>query len=152
MDEIVMTLRVLIGDVTSTKYSDLDLKRLLAVSANFVLKEVDFADLYTITVNVPTITPLPVDNEFINLVSLKAGIILLESELRDMARKSVAITDGPSKIELTNVYKNTEALLKSMYDQYAYAKINHGLHGDQNSRQAIMTPTTVEVYLHEDLR
>jgi hypothetical protein len=152
MDEIVMTLRVLIGDVTSTKYSDLDLKRLLAVSANFVLKEVDFADLYTITVNVPTITPLPTDNEFINLVSLKAGIILLESELRDMARKSVAITDGPSKIELTNVYKNTEALLKSMYDQYAYAKINHGLHSDQNSRQAIMTPTTVEVYFHEDLR
>jgi hypothetical protein len=152
MDEIVMTLRVLIGDVTSTKYSDLDLKRLLAVSANFVLKEVDFNDLYTITVNVPTIMPLPTDNEFINLVSLKAGIILLESELRDMARKSVAITDGPSKIELTNVYKNTEALLKSMYDQYAYAKINHGLHSDQNSRQAIMTPTTVITYLHKDLR
>jgi hypothetical protein len=152
MDEIVMTLRVLIGDVTSTKYSDLDLKRLLAVSANFVIKEVDFANLYTITVNIPTINPIPTDNEFINLVSLKAGIILLESELRDMARKSVAITDGPSKIELTNVYKNTEALLKSMYDQYAYAKINHGLNGDQNSRQAIMTPTTVETYFHEDFR
>lgn len=152
MDEIVMTLRVLIGDVTSTKYSDLDLKRLLAVSANFVIKEVDFTNLYTITVNIPTITPIPTDNEFINLVSLKAGIILLESELRDMARKSISITDGPSRIELTNVYKNTEALLKSMYDQYAFAKINHGLHSNENSRQAIMTPTTVEIYLHEDLR
>lgn len=152
MDEIVMTLRVLIGDVTSTKYSDLDLKRLLAVSANFVIKEVDFTNLYTITVNIPTITPVPTDNEFINLVSLKAGIILLESELRDMARKSISVTDGPSKIELTNVYKNTESLLKSMYDQYAFAKINHGLHSDENSRQAIMTPTTVEIYLHEDLR
>ncbi len=142
MDELVMTLRVLIGDVTASKYSDLDLKRLLAVASNFVTKEVDLNYTYTITVDIPSINPMPDDREFINLVSQRAAIILLESELRDMARRSISITDGPSKIELTNVFKNTDSLLKSLRDQYAATKMNHSLTGDQANRQAVSTPTT----------
>ena len=143
MDELLITLRVLIGDVTGCKYSDLDLKRLLAVASNFVTKEVDLNYTYTITVDVPSIDPMPDDKEFINLVSQRAAIILLESELRTMARNSISITDGPSKIEITNVFKNTEALLDSLRKQYAETKMNHNLTGDQASRQAVSTPTTV---------
>ena len=146
MDELLMTLRVHIGDVCSTKYSDLDLKRLLCVGANYVIKEVDFTELYVINVAVPSISPTPSSTDFINLVSLKAAIILLESELRDMARRSISITDGPSKLEYTNVYKNTESLLKHLYDQYGSVKLNHGMNGDSNTRHAITTPTTVENY------
>lgn len=141
-----MTLRVHIGDVTSVRYSDLDLKRLLCVSANYVTKEVDFTDIYTIDVSIPTISPTPINTEFINLVSLKAAIILLESELRDIARKSISFADGPSKLEYTNVYKNTESLLKLLYDQYGAVKLNHGMNGENNTRHAITTPTTVENY------
>lgn len=151
MDEIVMTLRVLIGDVTSQKYSDLDLKRLLCVSANFILGEVDFSTSYSITVYIPQIIPIPNDPSFISLVSLKAAIILLGSELKEMARKSVAITDGPSKIEFTNVYKNTEALLKELINQYAQSKISHGLNSENSSRHAVMTPTTVN-FTHKEQR
>jgi len=146
MDELLITLRVHIGDVTSTKYSDLDLKRLLCVAANYVTKEVDFTDVYTINVAVPSISPIPSNIGFINLVSLKAAIILLESELRDMARKSISFTDGPSKLEYTNVYKNTESLLKHLYDQYGSVKLSHGMNGEGNTRHAISTPTTVENY------
>ena len=146
MDELLITLRVHIGDVTATKYSDFDLKRLLCVAANYVIKEVDFIDSYTINVAVPSILPIPSNTEFINLVSLKGAIILLESELRDMARKSISITDGPSKMEYTNVYKNTESLLKHLYDQYGAVKLNHGMNGENSTRHAITTPTTVENY------
>lgn len=144
MDELLITLRVLINDVVGTTYSDIDLKRLIVVSTNFVSKEVDFANTYTTNVELGTITPDPTDTEFINLVSRKAAIILLESELRQYGKESITISDGPSSINTAGIYKNTESLLKQLYEQYDKMKMEHGLHGSQNTRHAISTPTTVE--------
>lgn len=143
MDELLMTLRVLIGDVTCSKYSDLDLKRLLAVSTNLVSKEVDLCVNYTVYIENPSIEPDPSDISLINLVSQRAAILLLESELRNMARQSISITDGPSKIELNNVFKNTEVLLQSLKNDYAQSKLEYSMNKGQDGRQAVITPTTV---------
>lgn len=144
MDELLITLRVLINDVSASTYSDIDLKRLLVVSTNFVTKEVDFTNTYTTNVEAGTIAPDPTDKEFINLVSRKAAIILLESELRQYGKESITISDGPSSISTANIYKNTESLLKQLYGQYDKLKMDHGLRGSESTRHAISTPTTVE--------
>lgn len=142
MDEIMAMVKVFIGDVDYG--SDEDLKKVICVAASFVSREIIFDQRYVISILNSTITPDPTDPDFINFVSLKSAILLLESEVKVYAKMGVSITDGPSKIDTSSIYSNISEALKRLYAQYDLAKMNYGLISGQSSGGAIITPTTVE--------
>lgn len=144
--ECVEILRNLINDVSDTPtYTNDRLERLLIVAALQVSREVDFIYNYTINVSEVLISPDPSDpnsrdNAFLNLVCLKAAVVLLDSELRYYAISSLRITDGPSSIDSSSRATFVKIAANNMQDRYVQMKL---LHQAGQAGVAIMTPTTV---------
>jgi len=144
----VIILRELIGDSDSITYTDDKLKRLLAIAAYRVTQEVSFD--YTYTINLtdgsedispdPSIAP---DKDMINLISLKASIILMGAELKSASNDAVLIKDGPSTLDLTKRSEFIKGRLDQAKEEYNdYLK--HYMLGNSRSGGSITTPTTVE--------
>ena len=101
--------RTLIDDLDPTNYtySNERIEQTVLVSAQFVNSSADFVNDYVIDLAQFTMTPdptttNPVDNDFVNLISYKAACIILGSEVKASAGKSVMVKDGPSTIDLRN--------------------------------------------------
>lgn len=131
--EMTEVVRVLIGDTddTNEKYSDERLERSLLVSAYQVRQEVDFDTSYTISISQGTITPSPVpcnstsDIYFVNLVCLKATMLIIGGETRIAANSAMDIQDGPSKISGKSRYEALKGVLDWCAAQYYKAKIDY---------------------------
>lgn len=153
--EIVEQIRVLIGDMddASYTYTDARLARVSVASAIMVMQEVDFSTIYTVDISEQTILPDPTslgpkDTNFINLVSLKAAIMVYTGELRKYALAGAFIIDGPSQINMVGVYTNMKGALTNLQTQYEKAKV---LYQTGQNGQAVMTPyTTTNVYPIQD--
>lgn len=145
MNTILQVLRIIINDLDGDDYVDTDLQKIIAVAATFVQMELTFDRTYTIDVTSPSISPTPTDSAFMNFVAMKAAIVLIRGELKDLSMNSVRIVDGPSTIDLTNQFKNKASLLKELEDQYAQDKVAFGMnHSIGGYRAVISTPTTVD--------
>lgn len=147
MTEII---RVLIGDMEDPyKYSDDRIERLILVSAYQVIQDVDFSTNYVISISSAEITPSPIpcnsnsDIGFVNLVTLKAAMLMIQGEVRIAASSSIKIIDGPSQIETKGRYDAIKGLLDYLSDQYDRAKMDYTL-GVACPVVAITTPTTNE--------
>jgi len=137
MDEILIILRAL----TNSIESDAVLTKLIITAAIIVKREYTFDIDYVISITSGTITPDPIDNGFILLVAYKAGILLLQTEIRSYSYQSIKIVDGPSSIDISGRSKDLRALLDSLINDYSNIK------RDYLSNQegfAIITPTTVQ--------
>lgn len=107
----VMTtmVRTLIGDLDPTdyEYSDARIEQTILVSAQLVMSMADFQNNYSVNVEacgiVPDPTDDPIDNDFVNLVVLKAACIILGSEVKATAGKSISVKDGPSTIDMRGI-------------------------------------------------
>lgn len=147
-NEMVRVLRYLIDDINSSTYSDSRLEETIIVAAQLLIDDIDFDNTYTIDVDALTLSPDPTelstkDNDFINLVSLKAACIVLGSEAKTLASQSYVIKDGPSSIDTTAAYKALRELHKQMCDDLASSIIQLKA-GSSVGGQAIITPYTYE--------
>ena len=90
---LVTSLRVIIGDMDSTSFTDARLQTILVVGASYVNAEINWAVTYTITIDTPAISPDPtlaanLNEDFSNLTVLKAACLLNFGELRTAAIKA----------------------------------------------------------------
>lgn len=144
MDTILLILRVLINDVSETLYEDSDLNRIIVVAAGLVKQEISLDIAYTINYSVPSISPDPTEEVFINFTALKAAIILLRGELKEIATNTFRITDGPSTIDTTMRYSSSKNLLENLMEQYDLDKINYSMNNSIGGYRAVITTPTTE--------
>lgn len=109
-------LRYMINDIdpNNQTYSDDRLTELLLVAAQLVNQEVSFNTTYAIDIDQLSLAPDPTianarDDNFINLVCLKAACILDMAETRTATSQALGIRDGSSSIDLKG---SAEARLK----------------------------------------
>lgn len=125
--------RHLINDVdeTSYKYSQSRLETTLIVAAHLILQEIDFANPYTVNVVEESISPDPTsDNQFMNLLVLKAACIVLGSEVKIESSNAISIKDGPSAIDLRGVSSTLLTLYKDLCEKYDSMVNGYGFGGN----------------------
>lgn len=123
--EMGTLLRVLLNDlVIPYQFSDQRLYQAITASAQLVLSEMQFVLTYTADMQGLSIDPDPTDREamtrddnFINLVCLKAACITERGEARNAVRQGISIRDGSSAIDLRGPLQGRLALLKQGYCQ-----------------------------------
>lgn len=150
--EMATIVRHLVNDVDPDNYtySDSRMETAILVAAQIVCAEVDFETTYLVSVEQCTISPDPTDpsdaladankdDGFINLVCLKAAVIILGSEYKTQSLNAVRVTDGPSSIDMSMVAQNLRYLYDAMvklYDEAKFAlKVGNGAIG-----KAILSP------------
>lgn len=142
--EMNTIVRYLVDDTDSSNFtfSDERVETTILVAAQLVRKELDFNSDYTINIDGTTITPDPTDDprdeNFVNLVSLKAACIILNSQYKTNSLNAVKVIDGPSTIDMTKAADGLKAAADSICEQYEKAKKAHQLGGVVG--QAILTP------------
>jgi hypothetical protein len=127
--------RILINDMDDTNYtySNERLEQTILVSAQMVNSMADFQNSYTPDLTQLTLTPDPtndpVDNDYINLISVKAACIILGNEAKTSAGNSLLVKDGPSTIDtrmasgsLLNLYKDVCDKFHQMIMDYKAGK------------------------------
>lgn len=138
--------RVLINDMSSSPMYNTDrITRLVVIAAVQVVNEINFDTTYTVDISLGTISPDPSnvntkDNVFINLVCLKAAVILLDSELRYYAISSLRASDGPSSIDTSSRVLFVREAGKILQSRYTQLKM---LQQMGQAGQAVLTPYTV---------
>ena len=123
--EMGTLLRVLLNDlVIPYQFSDQRLYQAITASAQLVLSEMQFMLVYTADMQSLSIDPDPTDRDtmtrednFINLVCLKAACITERGEARNAVRQGISIRDGSSAIDLRGPLQGRLALLKQGYCQ-----------------------------------
>ena len=145
-NEMVRIVRYIINDLDSTSYTYTDdrLEETLLVSAQLVLKEIDFENTFTVDVDSLVLSPDPTtlagkDDAFINLVSLKTACLILSSEVRTHSLNAVRISDGPSSIDMNGIVKGFVEIHKDLCGKYEQAKMDYKL-GNSVAGQAILSP------------
>lgn len=156
--EMTTLLRVLIDDISSPQtYQDKRLVQVLAVAAQLVTSELNFANNFKVDVQALTIDPNPVDRDstrddnFINLVCMKAACLIDRGETRKSVSQGIAIRDGSSSIDLRGSMDGRLKLLeKGWCAAYEDAKLEYqaGRNGIV-AGAAIMTPFRVFAGFHD---
>ena len=150
--EMITLLRVLVDDLSSPyTYTDGRMTQVLAVAAQLVTAELNFPYDFQVNIQALTITPNPTDragtrdDNFINLVCIKAACLIERGESRKSVGQSIAIRDGSSSIDLRGSMDGRLKLLeKGWCAVYEDTKLEY-----QASRNgaiagaAIMTPFRV---------
>ena len=150
--EMITLLRVLVDDLSSPyTYTDGRMTQVLAVAAQLVTAELNFPYDFQVNIQALTITPNPTDragtrdDNFINLVCIKAACLIERGESRNSVGQSIAIRDGSSSIDLRGSMDGRLKLLeKGWCAVYEDTKLEY-----QASRNgaiagaAIMTPFRV---------
>jgi hypothetical protein len=149
-DELVPTVRVMVGDLdeTAPAYSDDRLEQLVALAAKQVAAEgMVFNQAFAGSVADSTIAPDPTlaatrDDSFANLVTLKAVCILDQSDARVAANRAILVKDGSSAIDLSKVSAEKLRLLdKGWCAVYADAKFEYqSLRTSAVAGAVILTP------------
>ena len=116
-DETIPMLRILINDMSfSPAYSDERLEQTLVVAAKLVEQEFDFNTDYTITIEDPSISPDPVDEDdrsFVNMMVLKAACLADQSTYRNKAvMEGVKAALGPASLTVAGNLAGFKTLLE----------------------------------------
>lgn len=150
--EMITLLRVLVDDLASPQtYTDGRLTQVLAVAAQIVSTELNFANDFKVNIQALTIEPNPTDrsstrdDNFINLVCIKAACLIERGETRKSVGQGIAIRDGSSSIDLRGSMDGRLKLLeKGWCSVYEDTKLEYqtGRNGSI-AGAAIMTPFRV---------
>jgi len=143
-NEMVRIIRYIINDVDSSSFTDTRLEETVLVAAQLVSTEIDFESSYNIDVDSLTLSPDPTnssnkDDDFINLVCLKAACVILGSEVRSNSLNAISLKDGPSAIDLRGITTGLAALHKDMCDRYENSVMQYKA-GSSVAGQAILSP------------
>ena len=144
-DQMSTIVRYVVNDVDSTNYtfSDERVETSILVAAQLVSNEIDFVQTYTIDVEGGTISPDPTvtatkDNNFINIISLRTGAIMLGSELKTQGFSAVRVSDGPSSIDMSRTMDGIKILYDDVSSKYEEAKLQYKANGVVG--EAILSP------------
>lgn len=144
--ECIKIIRHMVDDLSSTPtYSQDRLEELFLVAAQLVKQDIVFGQVYTIDVDQLTLSPDPTeptrDENFINLVCLKAACMLDFAAARTAAGQAIAIKDGSSSIDLKGTADNRFKFLKEGWcKKYDQAVIDYDINSNQVAGAAIMSP------------
>ena len=115
--------RVLINDLDGITYDDNRIQKVIVIAAQLLKIEFDFANTYTSNIRTQTITPDPVDDDaFINFVSMKTALLILQGELKNVASGAIKIQDGPAQIDMSGAYTSTKDLYDKLLNDFEKAK------------------------------
>lgn len=143
-DEMSTIVRYIVNDVdtASPTFSDERVETSILVAAQLVINEIDFSQTYTIEVEGGSITPDPTsttkDNSFINIVSLRAGCIILGSEVKTQGLSAVRVSDGPSSIDMSRTMDGIKILYDDITRRFEEAKLQYKADGVVG--EAILSP------------
>lgn len=142
--ETIVMVRHLIDDLDPTNYtySNDRIETALLVSAQIVQSEVDFEQVYTISVEECSISPDPIsprDDAFLNLAALKTAALIMMSEFKTHSLSAISVTDGPSTINFTAVAGFIKTLYENAQKGYEKYKFNY-LSGAASLGKAILSP------------
>lgn len=146
MSEMV---RHIIDDVDPSNYT-FDQERIektILVAAQMLSLEVDFENTYTINIEGCSLSPdpsdSPVDESFLNLVTLKAACIITASEFKTQARQAVSANDGKSSIDKRGVAAHFAVIYKDvcnkLEEKILEYKMTGGATGDSPGK-AVLGP------------
>ena len=157
--EMVTMVRFIINDLdpTNLSYSDERLEQLIIVSAQFVVSELDFTQMFIPDLQSLTLTPDPTDrvgppptrdDSFINLTLMKAACITDMSETKTAANQAVQVRDGSSEVNLRWTAAARQALLEKggWCQKYDDAKFQYQMGRTHNCGAAILGPFRVWAY------
>jgi hypothetical protein len=144
--QISTMVRYLVNDIepANYKYSPKRIETTILVSAQLVMLDTDFSNIYSINVEQCSLSPDPTDTEtkddaFMTLVTLKSACIIIGSEVRTESGNAISIKDGPSAIDLRGVSSTLLALYKDLNDKYSQALMNYRA-GNSIAGKAILGP------------
>lgn len=142
-EQCVEIVRVLINDIGAIeKYEDCRIERVLLVAASQLIQEINSSITYTVDITGATITPDPVesnDSAFVNLLCLKAALMITNGELRVYALGGMKVIDGPSTIDVGSAFNGVKALYTDLLTKYERERMLYQM--GQNG-QSVSTPTT----------
>ena len=143
-DEMSTIVRYLVNDTdtTSPTFSDERIETSILVGAQLVNNEIDFSQTYTVEVEGGSISPDPTtptrDNNFINIVSLRAGCIILGSEVKTQGLSAIRVSDGPSSIDMSRTVDGIKVMYDEICARYEDAKMQYKANGVVG--EAILSP------------
>ena len=145
--EMTTIVRYLINDVDSVTFTDARIQNTITVSAQLENNEIDFGKDYTIDIAATGITPDPTvatkDDAFVNIVSLKAGCLITDSEIRTAGANLVRVGDGPSSIDMTATLNGLKIVYADIKAKYDAAKLQYQAGGTLG--EAVLSPYSLRV-------
>ena len=142
-NEMTIMLRVVIDDIgDNPTYSDSRLAEVIVVAAQMTKQDVDFDNIYTISISNATISPDPVassDNAFLNLVTLKAACLLANSEYKTEGGRAISIRDGSSAIDQRGVAAAKKGWRDNICAEYEKAEKEYKI-GNSQAGKSIIGP------------
>jgi hypothetical protein len=142
--EMTTIVRHLINDtdISSPTFTNSRLETSILVAAQLMNNEVNFGKVYTISVDGCSLSPDPTvetkDNAFINLVSLRAGCIILGSEIKTAGANLISVSDGPSSINMSATLNGLKIVYEDIKERYENAKLQYQAGG--NIGEAVLSP------------
>ncbi len=144
-DNMLIPLRVLINDMDliDHKYTDDTLRKLLVTAATYVQEEVNLSSSYTITYNLPNISPDPgSDSTFTSLVVMKAACLTNQWAVNSRAiSQGVRARVGPIEMQTDNA--GASIYLALLNDGFcgAYQEMKRQENfGNSRIMKAVLTP------------
>jgi len=152
---LVTSLRVIIGDMDSTSFTDARLQTILSVGATYVNAEISWVTTYTINIDTPSISPDPtltatLNQDFSNFIVLKANF----GELRLAAIKAgIEAQCGPAILKTGKHSEGFKQLIAvgpcKMYEelstQYRFEEFN------TNRAFGVLSPFVNDDFFPSDL-
>lgn len=157
--ELILMLRYMIWDISSTDYSDESLRNLILIASQLVNQEITFSTTYTINFGNASISPDPTatatrDNAFINLVVLKAACLTDQAMAKRKAKlEGVRASLGPAALNVGGHLAGYLKILESpggacaMYEQM---RLQYTC-GNVNIVRAILSPFVGNDFDPQDL-
>lgn len=145
-DEAIPTLRIIINDMdtVSPAYSDIRLEQTLVVAAKLIMQEINFTNIYTVSVENLTISPDPVDTSdlaYTNMMILKAACLVDFSTFRTKAAmEGIKAVLGPANLQVAGNLAGFNTLLDKGPCATFNQLRNEMLWGDINMVKAILSP------------
>ena len=146
--EITRIVRFLINDIDGTTYDDNRLEETILVAAQLLLNTMDFDNTYLVETDSGSLSPDPTllstkDNFFIGCLSMKAAIIVLNSEAKTAAAQSWRIKDSNASLDTTASYQAMHQLAKELSDKLEKYIFDYRA-GNSIVGGCVITPTTFE--------
>lgn len=133
IENTLLALRTLIGDVNKEKYSDESLQNNLVIAAQFVSMDTRHIKQYNVYLPFDILPSPEEDKDFLLLTTLRSACIITNSEFRTMLNsgggKKVTMKDGMSEITVDNSLQlsSLNKIALDICDKYVQALFQYNL-------------------------
>jgi hypothetical protein len=127
IETIIMLTRSILGDLDSTSYSDTRITQVIMSAAFYLSSVATFSEKYTVNVVDLSISPNPVDENFLILCAYKTACMISSYELKNAS--GIIMRDGPSMIDTKGTAQNMKSGMESIckiFDQLLTAYLLDG--------------------------